>query len=71
MATRHSSLPEQTPSKLNQAERRLWIAAFCAAELPVLLKGNGRRIAASGLAHLTAEYADAAVTEYRRRFNSR
>lgn len=67
MTRRDSHLPEPTPRNLNEAERRFWEKAFLAAELPALLKANSRRIAPIGAAHLAAEYADAAVIEWRRR----
>jgi hypothetical protein len=67
MATKYSALPEPTPRRLNKAERVFWRQAFLGAEIPVLLKGNGRRISAAGAAHLAADYADAALIEFRRR----
>lgn len=54
---------------LNKLEtQKFWQAAFVAAELPTLLKLSPKRVAAEGAAHLAAEYADAAVAEFRRRF---
>lgn len=67
MATRYSALSEQRRRNLN--ERQFWQSAFLAAELPALIKGNGRRLAPEGIAHLAAEYADAAVNELRKRFH--
>lgn len=55
-------------NKMNRKDAALWQSAFLAAELPVLMKLSPKRIAAEGAAHLAAEYADAAVTEFRRRF---
>jgi hypothetical protein len=55
---------EQPPSK---AERMFWRDAFLAAELPTVFR-QGMKITPAGLAHLAAEYADSAVTEFRRRF---
>lgn len=50
---------------LTRAELRFWETAFVAAELPMLLKSNGKRLNPVGLAHIAAEYADAAVVERR------
>ena len=60
MVTRKSSLPN---------ERAFWRKAFTSAELSMLLK-QGARITPAGLAHLSAEYADAATREYRRRYRT-
>jgi hypothetical protein len=49
-------------------DAKLWQSAFVAAEIPALLRLSPKRISPEGAAHLAAEYADAAVTEYRRRF---
>lgn len=54
--------------KHTPAERAFWRQAFLAAELPTLIRGNGKRLSPEGLAHLAAEYADAALREYRTRF---
>jgi hypothetical protein len=64
MATKHSSSPER---RLNRLNAKLWRDAFLAAEVSTLLK-VGSKITPVGLAHLAAEYADAAVREFRRRF---
>jgi hypothetical protein len=55
-------------NKMNRPNVKLWQAAFLAAEVSALLKLNPKRVAAEGAAHLAAEYADAAVREFRRRF---
>ncbi len=55
-------------SKLNKINRDFWKQAFLAAQLPVLLKLSPKRSPGTGVAHLAAEYADAAVTEFSRRF---
>jgi len=47
-------------------ERAFWRQAFLAAEVSVLLKGGAKRMNPAGAAHLAAEYATAAVNEYRR-----
>lgn len=52
----------------NPRNAKFWQAAFIGAEVPALLKLSPKRIAPEGAAHLVAEYADAAVAEYRRRF---
>lgn len=62
-----AKLNERT-QPLARADAKFWQAAFVAAELPTLLKLNPKRVAAEGAAHLAAEYADAAVAEFRRRF---
>ncbi len=62
MKSVHSSQPEQMPRKLNS----FWKAAFIAAELRLLAKG--KPLKPTGLAHLAAEFADAAVTECRKRY---
>lgn len=49
-----------------RSERAFWREAFLRAELPVLLK-HGTKITPAGLAHLSGEYADAAVREYQLR----
>lgn len=54
--------------KMNARDAKFWQDAFVAAELPALLRLNPKRIAPPGAAHLAAEYADAAVAEFRRRF---
>ena len=64
MASR-KPLPDQP---LSREARRFWREAFGNAELPALLRRGMKRIDPEGLAHLSAEYADAAVNEYRRRF---
>lgn len=64
MATRHSSSPEP---RLNRLNGKFWRDAFLAAEVSTLLK-VGTKITPAGLAHLSADYADAAVREFRRRF---
>lgn len=53
------------PIPLTRTELAFWKSAFLAAELPVLLKGNGNHLSAIAVAHLAAEYANAAVTEFR------
>lgn len=53
------------------AERAFWQQAFLAAELPTLLKHNGRKVSPQGAAHLMADFADAAMNEYRMRFGER
>jgi hypothetical protein len=58
-----------TRNRKSSATSHFWRDAFCKAELATLLRSNGRRLSAQGAAHLCAEFADAAVTEYRRRFN--
>lgn len=55
-------------NKMNPANAKFWQSAFVAAEVSSLLKLSPKRIAAEGAAHLAAEYADAAVREFRRRF---
>jgi hypothetical protein len=64
MATKHSSSPERRHNRLNG---KLWRESFLAAEVSTLLK-VGTKVTPVGLAHLAAEYADAAVREFRRRF---
>lgn len=49
---------------LTGSELTFWQNAFLAAELPVLLKGE-KQISPAGMAHLAAEYANAAVLELR------
>lgn len=53
------------PNRLTPSELDFWQAAFLAAELPVLLKGDGLPLGPSAAAHLAADYADAAITEFR------
>ena len=47
-------------------KREFWRQAFLAAEFPALMR-RGLRINPAGLAHLAAEYADAAVAELSKR----
>lgn len=53
------------PAPLSRSELQFWRAAFLAAELPLLLRANGKRMSPEGAAHLAREYADAAVNEFR------
>lgn len=65
MASRtRKPLPDQPPSP---AMRKFWREAFLAAEFPSVVR-YGRRVSPLGLAHMSAEFADAALTEFRRRF---
>lgn len=57
-------LPDQPPS---EQMREFWREAFLAAEFPSVVR-YGRRVSPLGLAHMSAEYADAALIEFRRRF---
>lgn len=57
-------------NKPTPGEVTFWQEAFVAAELSVLLK-VGTRVSPVGAAHLMGEFADAALTEHRRRFNKR
>lgn len=67
MASRHSPLPEQRRRSLN--ERLVWFVIAALALAMLILKHDGKRMAAPGTAALAAEYADAAVNEYRKRFH--
>jgi len=58
-----------TLNKLNRRDAQFWQKAFVATEVPALLK-VGVKVNPPGLAHLAAEYADAAVREYNRRTKS-
>lgn len=62
MASRHSPSAEQPARDL----KGFWQAAFLSAAIP-LLRNKGKT-APGGLAHLAAEYADAALNEFRRRY---
>jgi len=64
MASKYSPQTEPKPSNLN---RTFWKQAFLAAELSTVIR-HGTKIEPKGLAHLAADYADAALTEYRIRF---
>lgn len=56
-------------NKMNRRDAKFWQEAFVGAEVPTLLKLLApKRIAPEGAAHIVADYADAAVREYRRRF---
>jgi hypothetical protein len=57
MATKH------TPP-LTRTELKFWQQAFLAAELGSLLKGRSQ-INPAGAAHIAADFADAAVREFR------
>lgn len=59
-------MPTSKHLPLSRAEQKFWQSAFLAAELSVLLKRDGHPLEPTGAAHLAAEYADAAVVEYRR-----
>jgi hypothetical protein len=59
---------KRTNYTMNSRDAKFWQSAFVAAELSSLLKLSPKRVAAEGAAHLAAEYADAAVREFRRRF---
>jgi hypothetical protein len=48
-------------------ERRFWRDAFLAAELPTLFRKQARFLSPTGAAHIAADFADAALVEYRRR----
>lgn len=48
--------------------RLLWCLGFLAALAALIIKYNGKHMAAPGTAKLAGEYADAAVIEYRGRF---
>ena len=68
MAIRHSG---NRDSGLNSpSARSFWKQSYLAAELTSLLR-SGHKVAPAGLAHLAAEYADASLEEYRRRFGSK
>lgn len=67
MDTSNSAAPEPAPRHLNGDERDFWKKAFLAAELPTLLTGELKDTSPQGAAHVAADYADAAVIEYRRR----
>jgi hypothetical protein len=54
---------------LNRDERRFWRQAFLAAELPYVLR-QGSKVSPQGIAHFSAEYADSAINEFRRRFRA-
>lgn len=64
MATKYSASPER---RLNRLNGKFWREAFVAYELPAVLR-QGQKITPTGLAHLAADFADAAVAEFRRRF---
>lgn len=49
-------------------DETVWLAAFSAAEIPFFLAHDGKTLSAEGAAHLCAEFADAALTEFRGRF---
>jgi hypothetical protein len=55
--------PKQNP--LTRSELVFWQRAFLAAEISTLLKSGTRRMNPAGAAHLAAEYANAAVAEFR------
>lgn len=67
MATRHSPLAEQRRSKLN--ERLMWLVATVAALFALILKHDGKGMAAPGTAKLAGEYGDSILDEYRQRFS--
>jgi hypothetical protein len=58
MATKNPSIP------LSRTELVFWRQAFLAAEISVLL-GKRSPLNPTGAAHLAAEFADAAVREFR------
>jgi hypothetical protein len=62
MASKYSALPERRQNQL----ARFWELAFVNAPIPHALK-RGSAAKPEGLAHIAAEYADAAVAERRRR----
>ena len=49
---------------LSRSEQRFWDQAFLAAQIPTLLKGNGKR-APAYVALIAGEYSTAAVLERR------
>lgn len=55
----------RTNHPLTRSELVFWQRAFLAAEIPTLLKTGTRRLNPAGAAHIAAEYANAAVTEFR------
>lgn len=55
---------QKHPAPLTSQELQFWQSAFLAAELPVLMKGS-RHLSAIAVAHLAADYANAAVNELR------
>lgn len=59
-----------TPAPLAADEQQFWDDSFNSAEFPLLLKGDTKGITPAGLAHLAADFADAAVIERRLRANS-
>jgi hypothetical protein len=54
---------------MSRSELVFWRQSFLAAELSVLLGGNAQKLNPAGAAHLSAEYANAAVNELRRAKN--
>jgi hypothetical protein len=60
-----------TKRRLNRPEQKFWREAFLGAEISTLLRSNGRQISPIGAAHLAAEYADAALTEFKARYGTK
>lgn len=68
MASRtRKPLPDQPPSA---EARQFWVDVFTSTDKAVVLKlmKRGSRATPQGYMHLTAELADAALMEFRRRF---
>lgn len=59
-------MPANRPTALSRAEADFWQRAFVAASQPLLMKHDGEAAAVPGIAHLAADFADAAVLELRR-----
>lgn len=62
MATRK---PQPIPT-----DETVWLAAFSAAEIPLFMAQDAKRLSPEGAAHLCSEFADSALREFRARFRS-
>lgn len=67
VSRKRKPLPDQTPS---DEARQFWADVFTGMDKIVVLKlmRRGSRATPQGFMHLTAELADAALNEFRRRF---
>jgi hypothetical protein len=61
----HAMATPNTIHPLTRSELAFWRSAFLAAELTVLLKDDGDRLSPEGAAHLCADFAAAAIAEFR------
>ncbi len=56
-----------TKTRKSSPDQQFWQAAFLSSVWPILLAHDGQKLTPVAAAHLSAEFADAALVELRRR----